>query len=62
MSIAAKIYREEFGVNSATDSALPADMSLRPDFLKVPKLTDVTGVYKPGASHDVTLGDIGGDI
>lgn len=56
--IAAKIYREEFGVNDAVDSTLPSDPSLRPRFLRVPRLTDVTEAYKPSASHEICLPDV----
>lgn len=58
--VAGKIYREEFGINDAVDSALPPDLSERPRFLRVPKLTDVTAFYKPTANHDVVLPEVDG--
>ncbi|MDE6143419.1 MAG: hypothetical protein K2F94_05025, partial [Muribaculaceae bacterium] len=51
--VAAKIYREEFGINDSMDTELPSETSMRPKFLRIPKLTDVTAVYKPSGSHDM---------
>ena len=58
--VAAKIYREEFGINDSMDTELPSETSMRPKFLRIPKLTDVTAVYKPSGSHDIALPDIEG--
>ncbi|MDE6533128.1 MAG: transglutaminase-like domain-containing protein [Muribaculaceae bacterium] len=58
--VAAKIYREEFGINDSMDTELPSETSMRPKFLRIPKLTDVTAVYKPSGSHDIELPDIEG--
>ena len=56
--VAAKIYRQKFGLNRRLDSSLPADRNGRPGFFTLPKLTDVTREYKPDGCGDVTIRDI----
>lgn len=55
---AAKIYREEFGINDDINSGLPEEISLRPDFFKVPKFSDVTAIYKPNSLHNLTISGV----
>lgn len=61
--VAAKIYRKEFGLNRDIDRGLPADRASRPSTFALPKLSDVTAIYKPGASLDVEpeVADAGGE-
>ena len=48
------------GFNDDMDTELPTDPSIRPRCLRIPKLTDVTAIYKPSGNHDIALKEVEG--
>lgn len=56
--VAAKIYRTEFAPNFELDHMLPSNRDMRPEQFYMPKISDVTTIYKPGKCMDVEFENI----